>query len=147
MFGALSTLPLYLQMVKGATPTESGLLLLPMMLGHHDRLDPVRPAHSRTGKYKIFPVIGTALMRGRPAAVRAVTVDTARLADHARDVPLRPRASACHADALLAVQNTVPATDMGVATSSATFFRQIGGTLGVAVFLSLLFSSGCRRLA
>ncbi len=141
MFGALSTLPLYLQLVKGATPTESGLLLLPMMLGIMIGSIGSGQLTSRTGKYKIFPVIGTALLAITFFLMLTVTVDTPYWQLDIYFLMIGAGLGLCMQTMLIAVQNTVPAKDMGVATSSATFFRQLGGTLGVAVFLSLLFNS------
>ena len=141
MFGALSTLPLYLQLVKGATPTESGLLLLPMMLGIMSGSMLSGQLTSRTGKYKIFPVIGTRCWRSTFFLMLTVTVDTPYWQLDIYFLMIGAGLGLCMQTMLIAVQNTVPAKDMGVATSSATFFRQLGGTLGVAVFLSLLFNS------
>jgi len=141
MFGALSTLPLYLQLVKGATPTESGLLLLPMMLGIMSGSILSGQLTARTGRYKIFPVIGTALLAITFFAMLTVTVDTSYWLLDILFLAIGLGLGLCMQTLLIAVQNTVPAKDMGVATSSATFFRQLGGTLGVAVFLSLLFNS------
>jgi len=141
MFGALSTLPLYLQLVKGATPTESGLLLLPMMVGIMSGSILSGQLTSRTGKYKIFPVIGTALLAITFFLMLTVTVDTPYWQLDIYFLMIGAGLGLCMQTMLIAVQNTVPAKDMGVATSSATFFRQLGGTLGVAVFLSLLFNS------
>jgi EmrB/QacA subfamily drug resistance transporter len=141
MFGALSTLPLYLQLVKGATPTESGLLLIPMMIGIMGGSVVSGQLTMRTGRYKIFPVIGTALLTLSFFLMLTVDVDTGYGMLSLFFVMIGLGLGLCMQTLLIAVQNTVPAKDMGVATSSATFFRQMGGTLGVAVFLSLLFNS------
>jgi EmrB/QacA subfamily drug resistance transporter len=141
MFGALSTLPLYLQLVKGATPTESGLLLIPMMVGIMGGSVLSGQLTMRTGRYKIFPVIGTALLSVAFFLMLTVDVDTGYPLLDVYFVMIGLGLGLCMQTLLIAVQNTVPAKDMGVATSSATFFRQLGGTLGVAVFLSLLFNS------
>ncbi len=141
MFGALSTLPLYLQLVKGATPTESGLLLIPMMIGIMGGSVLSGQLTARTGKYKIFPVFGTALLAVAFFAMLTVTVDSPYWLLDIYFLAIGLGLGLCMQTLLIAVQNTVPAKDMGVATSSATFFRQLGGTLGVAVFLSLLFNS------
>jgi len=141
MFGALSTLPLYLQLVKGATPTESGLLLIPMMVGIMGGSILSGQLTMRTGRYKIFPVIGTALLAAAFLLMLTVDVDTGYPLLDLYFVMIGLGLGLCMQTLLIAVQNTVPAKDMGVATSSATFFRQLGGTLGVAVFLSLLFNS------
>lgn len=141
MFGALSTLPLYLQLVKGATPTESGLLLIPMMIGIMGGSVLSGQLTMRTGHYKIFPVIGTALLTLSFFLMLTVDVDTGYALLDLYFIMIGLGLGLCMQTLLIAVQNTVPAKDMGVATSSATFFRQMGGTLGVAVFLSLLFNS------
>jgi EmrB/QacA subfamily drug resistance transporter len=141
MFGALSTLPLYLQLVKGATPTESGLLLIPMMIGIMGGSVLSGQLTMRTGKYKIFPVIGTAILTAAFFLMLTITVDTPYWLLDIYFLMIGAGLGLCMQTMLIAVQNTVPAKDMGVATSSATFFRQLGGTLGVAVFLSLLFNS------
>ncbi len=141
MFGALSTLPLYLQLVKGATPTESGLLLIPMMVGIMGGSILSGQLTAKTGRYKIFPTIGTAILAVTFFLMLTVTVDTSYLVLDVYFLAIGLGLGLCMQTLLIAVQNTVPARDMGVATSSATFFRQLGGTLGVAVFLSLLFNS------
>ncbi len=141
MFGALSTLPLYLQLVKGASPTESGLLLIPMMLGIMGGSVVSGQLTAKTGKYKIFPVVGTAILAAAFGLMLTVTVDTPLQLLFVYFLMIGLGLGLCLQTLLIAVQNTVPAKDIGVATSSATFFRQLGGTLGVAVFLSLLFNS------
>ena len=141
MFGALSTLPLYLQLVKGATPTESGLLLIPMMIGIMGGSVLSGQLTMKTGRYKIFPVFGTAILALTFFLMLTVTVDTPYWLLDIYFLMIGAGLGLCMQTMLIAVQNTVPAKDMGVATSSATFFRQLGGTLGVAVFLSLLFNS------
>ncbi len=141
MFGALSTLPLYLQLVKGASPTESGLLLIPMMIGIMGGSVLSGQLTSRSGRYKIFPVIGTFLLSVTFFGLLWISVDTGYVMLDIYFLAIGLGLGLCMQTMLIAVQNTVPAKDMGVATSSATFFRQLGGTLGVAVFLSLLFNS------
>ena len=139
MFGAISMLPLYLQLVKGATPTTSGLLLLPLMVGLMGGSILSGQLTSKTGKYKIFPVVGTGILI--VAFLLMLTVKTnsgyGQLFPYFLLIGLG--LGLCMQTLLIAVQNAVPARDIGVATSSATFFRQLGGTLGVAIFLALLF--------
>ena len=147
MFGGLALLPLYLQIVRGATPTQSGLQLLPMTGGI--MLGSVLSGQliSRTGRYKIFPVLGGALMVGGLLLLHTIGVDTPYW-----------RVGACMAvfglglgnimqPITLAVQNAMTPSEIGVATSSATFFRQMGATAGTAVFLSILFSTVGDRIA
>ncbi|MET3806330.1 EmrB/QacA subfamily drug resistance transporter [Nakamurella sp. UYEF19] len=141
MFGAISMLPLYLQLVKGVTPTQSGLQLLPLMVGLMVGAIASGQLTSRTGKYKIFPVMGTAILVVAFLLLLTIKVTTnyPQLAVYFALVGLG--LGLCMQTLLIAVQNSVPARDIGVATSSATFFRQLGGTLGVGVFLSLLFNT------
>jgi EmrB/QacA subfamily drug resistance transporter len=141
MFGALSTLPLYLQLVKGATPTESGLMLIPMMIGIMSGSVISGQLTARTGRYKIFPVIGAAMLTVAFFLLLTVQVDSSYWLLDSLFLMIGLGLGLNMQTMLIAVQNAVPARDMGVATSSATFFRQLGGTLGVAVFISLLFNT------
>ncbi len=141
MFGALSTLPLYLQLVKGASPTESGLMLIPMMIGIMSGSVISGQLTARTGRYKIFPVIGAAMLTVAFFLLLTVQVDSSYWLLDSLFLMIGLGLGLNMQTMLIAVQNAVPARDMGVATSSATFFRQLGGTLGVAVFISLLFNS------
>ncbi|GAA1996115.1 MFS transporter [Nakamurella flavida] len=141
MFGALSCLPLYLQLVKGASPTASGLLLLPMMIGIMSGSIASGQITSRTGKYKMFPVIGTALLAAAFFLLLTVKIGTPYWQLDIYFLMVGVGLGLNMQTLTIAVQNAVPARDIGVATSSVTFFRQMGGTLGVAVFLSLLFNS------
>ncbi|WP_111767882.1 MDR family MFS transporter [Nakamurella deserti] len=141
MFGALATLPLYLQLVKGATPTQSGLWLLPMMVGLMGGSISSGIITGKTGRYKIFPVVGTALLIVAFAMMLAlIKVDTPYLVLAGTFLVLGAGLGLNMQTMMMAVQNTVKARDIGVATSSATFFRATGGTIGTAVFLSLLFN-------
>ena len=98
MFGALSTLPLYLQLVKGATPTESGLLLIPMMIGIMGGSVLSGQLTMKTGRYKIFPVFGTAILALTFFLMLTVTVDTPVLAAGHLLPDDRRRAGPVHAD-------------------------------------------------
>ncbi len=141
MFGALATLPLYLQLVKGATPTQSGLWLLPMMVGLMGGSISSGIITGKTGRYKIFPVVGTALLIIAFGMMLAlIHVDTPYLVLAGTFLVLGAGLGLNMQTMMMAVQNTVKARDIGVATSSATFFRATGGTIGTAVFLSLLFN-------
>ena len=141
MFGAISMLPLYLQLVKGATPTQSGLLLLPLMLGLMAASILSGQLTSRTGRYKIFPVIGTGILTVAFLLLLTIKVTTGYPMLDTYFFLVGFGLGLCMQTLLIAVQNSVPARDIGVATSSATFFRQLGGTLGVGIFLSLLFNT------
>ncbi len=141
MFGGLAMLPLYLQIVKGRTPTEAGLLLLPLTAGIMIGSILSGQFISRTGRYKIFPVVGTALLVVSLVLLSRISADTHLGVLLAASTLFGLGLGGNMQPLVLAVQNSVPPQDMGVATSSATFFRQMGGTLGTAVFLSLLFST------
>jgi EmrB/QacA subfamily drug resistance transporter len=141
MFGALALLPLYLQIVKGSTPTQAGLQTLPLVLGIMSMSVFSGQFISRTGRYKIWPVIGLSLMIVGIGLLSRVGLDTPYWHTALIMVVIGWGLGGNMQPLTLAVQNAMPAKDMGVATASATFFRQMGGTLGTAVFLSILFSA------
>lgn len=146
MFGGLAALPLYLQIVKGASPTEAGLMLLPLTAGIMGGSVVSGQAISRTGRYKAFPVAGAFLLVGSLMAMSTITADTALWQTMLLTVPFGAGLGFNMQPLVLAIQNTVSPSDIGVATSSATFFRQMGGALGTAVFLSVLFSAAGDRI-
>ncbi len=141
MFGGLATLPLYLQIVKGMTPTTAGLTLIPFTVGIMTGSILTGQLTARTGRYKIFPVIGTLLMGIGALLFSRLSVDTTLLVVFADSLVFGLGLGFTMQPLVLAVQNAVHVKDMGVATASALFFRQVGGTLGTAVFLSILFST------
>lgn len=141
MFGGLASLPLYLQIVKGATPTQAGLLLLPMTLGIMAGSIASGTAISRTGRYRHFPIIGSALLTLSLFVFHYVHADTPLWQTMIVMVFFGVGLGFNFQPLTLAVQNAVPPQQIGVATSTATFTRQIGGTMGTAVFLSILFST------
>jgi Arabinose efflux permease len=146
MFGGLASLPLYLQIVKGATPTSAGLMLLPMTLGMMSGSIISGQIISRTGQYRQFPIIGCGLLIGSLFGFHYVGADTA-LWQTMILMLFFGLGLGCNMQPLtLAVQNAVPPRDIGVATASATFTRQIGGTMGVAIFLSILFTAVPNRI-
>lgn len=147
MFGGLAALPLYLQIVKGATPTEAGLQLLPLTAGIMIGSIVAGQVISRTGRYKVFPVIGATLLVLGLGLLGTVGVETAIPLTMAYMTVFGLGLGFNMQPLVLAIQNSVPSQDMGVATSSATFFRQMGGTLGTAVFLSVLFSTVGDRIS
>ncbi len=140
MFGAISTVPLYLQLVKGSTPTESGFQLLPMILGLMISSIVSGQLISRTGRYKIFPIIGTGFMVIGFLIFTTITADSNYLVLASAMLLVGLGLGQLMQTLTIASQNAVGARDIGVATSSSTFFRQIGGTLGVAVIFSVVFS-------
>ena len=141
MFGALAMLPLYLQIAKGMTPTGAGLALLPLTLGIMIGSIVAGQAIARTGRYKVFPVTGTALLVIGAAFLSRLLADSSLLQVSWRSAIFGLGLGFCFQPLVLAVQNAVNPQDMGVATSSSLFFRQMGGTIGTAVFLSILFST------
>jgi EmrB/QacA subfamily drug resistance transporter len=147
MFGGLSVIPLYLQIVKGASPTKAGLLVLPLVLGIMLSSILAGQLTARTGRYKIFPVLGTLLMVAGLIGLNTINADTPLLHTDIWMFVFGFGLGGCMQTLVIAVQNAVPARDMGVATASATFFRQMGGTLGTAVFLSILFSTVGQKIA
>ena len=140
MFGALMTLPLYLQLVNGATPTESGFLMLPLILGLMIASIASGQLISRTGKYRIFPILGTFFMSAGFFWFTFATADKPVTFMMVGMLLVGLGLGQLMQTLTIASQNSVGARDIGVATSSATFFRQIGGTLGTAVLFSVLFT-------
>lgn len=148
MFGGIALLPQFLQIVNGASPIKAGLMMLPLMGGIMVSSIVSGQLTSRTGRYKIFPVIGTAFITIAMVLLwQLVTPDIPIWELDLMMALLGLGLGLCMQTLVLAVQNAVPARDMGVATSSTTFFRQMGGTLGTAVFLSVVFSTAGDRIA
>jgi EmrB/QacA subfamily drug resistance transporter len=141
MFGAISTIPLYLQIVKGSNPTESGFQLLPMILGLMISSIVSGQLISRTGKYKIFPILGTALMSLGFLVFTTLKADTNYWILAGGMLLVGLGLGQMMQTLTIASQNAVGPRDIGVATSSSTFFRQVGGTLGVAVIFSVVFTT------
>jgi EmrB/QacA subfamily drug resistance transporter len=146
MFGGLAALPLYLQIVKGATPTQAGLMLLPMTLGIMAGSIVSGQLISRTGRYRHWPIIGSVLLVLSLFGFHYVGADTDLWKVMIGMFFFGIGLGFNFQPLTLAVQNAVDRKDMGVATSSATFTRQIGGTLGTAVFLSILFSQAGTKI-
>ncbi|WP_261765644.1 MDR family MFS transporter [Actinotalea fermentans] len=141
MFGALAGLPLFLQISKGMSPTAAGLALLPLTLGIMVTSVVSGQTIGRTGHYRTFPILGTAFLVVGAFLLSRVHADMTLLDVGWRSAVFGAGLGFCFQPLVLAVQNAVPPRDMGVATSSSLFFRQMGGTLGTAVFLSILFST------
>ena len=141
MFGALLTLPLYLQIVFGLSPTNSGLASLPLMVGLLIASIGSGQIISRTGKYRIFPVTGTIVLAAGYLVLTFLTYDKPLWYIFIAMFLIGLGLGQMMQTLTLASQNAVEPTQMGVATGASTFFRQIGGTLGVAVLLSVLFAA------
>ena len=141
MFGGMMTLPLLLQIVMGASPTEAGFMMLPMVAGMMTATIISGQITARTGKYKPFMVIGPILLSLGYLYLTSFSADTEYWQASIGMVLIGLGLGQLMQTLTLAAQNSVPASEVGVATSSATFFRQMGGTLGVAVFISILFNN------
>ncbi len=146
MFGGMMSIPLYLQIVKGASPTKAGLLILPMVAGIMSASLLAGQVTSRTGRYKIFPVAGSALLVIGLVLMSTIGADTALWTTDLFMLLFGAGLGMNMQTIVLAMQNAVPPRDMGVSTAAVTFFRQVGGTLGTAVFLSILFTSAAREI-
>jgi EmrB/QacA subfamily drug resistance transporter len=140
MFGAMLTLPLYLQIVFGLSPTASGFATLPMMAGLMIASIGSGLIIARTGKYRIFPVTGTLVTTLGFVVLTFITIDKPLWFIMIAMFLIGLGLGQLMQTLTLASQNSVAPNQMGVATGVATFFRQIGGTLGVAVLLSVLFA-------
>lgn len=141
MFGGMITLPLILQVVYGASPTEAGLLMLPMVGGLMTASIVSGKLMSSTGRYRIFFNLGTGLLlAGYTYLLLVLDASTPIWVVSAGMVLIGLGLGQLMQTTTVASQNSVHGRDIGVATSSITFFRQMGGTFGVAVFMSILFS-------
>lgn len=141
MFGGMMLLPLYMQIVHGATPTESGFLMLPMVAGLMTASITSGRIISRTGRTRLFPIVGSGLMALGMFALTTISAGTHLWVVAIMMLVVGYGVGNCMQPLLLTMQSSVPPSAIGMATSSATFFRQIGGTIGVAIFLSMLFGS------
>ncbi|KOX25734.1 MFS transporter [Streptomyces sp. NRRL F-6491] len=140
LFGAASYLPGFLQMVEGATATESGLLMLPLMGGIVVASVVSGRLISRTGRYKAYPVAGGALAALGMWLLSHMDADTPRLQHSLWQAVLGTGIGLVMPVLVLAVQNSVRPADLGTATSAHNYFRQIGGSVGAAVFGTLFAS-------
>jgi EmrB/QacA subfamily drug resistance transporter len=140
LFGSVTYLPLFLQVVNGASPTGSGLQILPLMGGLLITSISSGQLITRTGRYKPFPIIGTAVMVVGLVLLSTMDASTTRLEASAYMFILGLGLGSVMQVLVLAVQNAVDYKDLGVATSGATLFRSIGGSVGTAV-LGSIFSN------
>jgi len=134
MFGAIIYIPLYLQTVHAATPTSSGLQLLPLVCGMLATFTISGRLVTRWGRYKIFPVVGTAVMSVGLFLFSLLTPSTPLVISSVYMVVLGAGIGCVVQVLVVAVQNAVPQGQLGTATSTATFCRSIGGAFGIAVF-------------
>jgi EmrB/QacA subfamily drug resistance transporter len=141
MFGGLTSLPLYLQIVRGESPTRAGLQLIPLMVGIILTSAVSGRIMMKTGRYKIFPILGTAVMFASMLMFSTLSVDTPLWQTMTFMAVMGGGLGLSMQTLVISVQNALPPQDMGVATSSVTFFRSMGGTFGVAIALAILFGS------
>ncbi|MED7822007.1 MFS transporter [Streptomyces chiangmaiensis] len=137
LFGAASYLPTFLQMVDGASATESGLLMLPMMAGIVGASIVCGQLISRTGRYKAFPLLGSVLSAVGMWLLSLLEIGTPRWQYSIWMAVLGTGIGMVMPVLILAVQNSVRPADLGTATSANNYFRQIGGSVGAAVFGTL----------
>ena len=140
LFGSVTYLPLFLQVVKGASPTGSGMQMLPMMGGMLLTSIASGQIISRTGRYKFFPILGTLVMAGGLFLLSRMTDETTTLSASLTMLVLGLGLGMVMQVLVIAVQNAVDYGDLGVATSGATLFRLVGGSLGTAV-LGAIFAA------
>ena len=134
MIGASTFLPLFLQVVTGASATASGLLLIPMMAGVVIGSNVCGRLVHHTGRYKAYPIIGIAIALVGLGVLSTIEVTTTRLFISVGMGIIGIGIGSSMPIMTIAVQNTAPQADMGAATSSVNFFRTLGNALGVAVF-------------
>ena len=139
MFGAMMTIPLFLQLVVGSTPTESGIQMLPMVMGMMVATGVGGAVISKTGRYTWLPIVGTGLMFGAFLWLSQVSKTSGYEFIVIGMLVVGVGIGLLMQTLSIASQNAVESKHIGVATSSSTFFRQIGGTLGTAVLFSVLF--------
>jgi EmrB/QacA subfamily drug resistance transporter len=134
MFGALTFLPLYLQVVRGASPTGSGLLLVPLMVGLLTASIASGRRISRTGRYRWFPIVGSATLAIGMLLLTRLGVSTPYVVTAVTMIVIGTGIGLFMQVVILVAQNDAPPEQVGTATSTATFFRSIGGSVGVAIF-------------
>jgi EmrB/QacA subfamily drug resistance transporter len=134
MFGAITYLPAFFQVVRGISPTVSGVYLLPLMAGLLVVSIGSGQIISRTGKYRFFPIAGAALMTVGMFLLSLMGVGSSTVQDAFYMLVLGMGIGGVMQVLVIIVQNGVPHSELGVATSGATFFRSIGGSFGTAIF-------------
>ena len=134
MFGSITYLPAFFQVVKGISPTISGVDLLPLMAGLLVVSIGSGQLISKTGKYRVFPIAGSAAMTLGVLLLSTIGVHTSTALEALYMVILGMGLGGVMQVLVIIVQNAVPHGELGVATSGATFFRSIGGSFGTAIF-------------
>ena len=134
LFGSVTYLPLFLQIVRGKSPTDSGLQLTPMMAGLLITSIGSGQLISRFGRYRAFPIVGTAVMTVGMYLLSGLNIHTSTLATSLYMVVLGLGLGMVMQVLVIAVQNAVDYRHLGVATSGSVLFRQVGGSVGIAIF-------------
>jgi EmrB/QacA subfamily drug resistance transporter len=147
MYGGIVYLPLFLQVVTGSSATSSGLLLLPLMAGLMTTSILSGRVITRTGHYKPWPIAGMAISAVGMFLLSTMDQDTSRLVSSMYMIVLGVGIGMVMQVLILAAQNAVEPADLGVVTSASTFFRQMGGSFGVAVFGAIMTSTVTSQLA
>jgi predicted MFS family arabinose efflux permease len=147
MFGAIVFIPLFLQLVYGDSPTSSGLRMLPLMAGLLVAAIASGRAISRIGRYKIFPIAGTATLVVGMYLLSRLTVDTGPWLASVYMLVVGVGIGLVMQVLVLVVQNDAAPEQIGVATSTATFFRSVGGSFGVSIFGAIFASQLAAHIA
>jgi EmrB/QacA subfamily drug resistance transporter len=147
MFGAIIFIPLYLQLVYGASPTNSGLRMLPLMAGLLVAAVASGQVISRIGRYKVFPIAGTAILTVGMFLLSRLGIGTAPWIASVYMLVVGVGIGLVMQVLVLVVQNDAQPQDIGVVTSTATFFRSVGGSFGVAIFGAIFASRLSSELA
>jgi len=140
MFSTIAYLPTFLQMVNGASATESGLMMIPMTAGMVGATTTTGQLVSRTGRYKIFPIIGTILIAAGLVMLSQISDSTPYAFTAAGMLVLGLGLGSIMQNLVLIVQNSVRRRDLGTATSATNYFRQIGATFGISLFGAIFIS-------
>jgi MFS family permease len=147
MFGAIVFLPLFLQVVNGVSATRSGLLLVPLMVGVIATAITSGRMVARTGRYRVFPIVGTAVMLAGFVLLATMGPGTSLAVASLWMLIVGAGIGLVMQVLVIAAQNAVDYRDLGVATSSVAFFRSLGGALGVALFGAILANRLSANLA
>ena len=147
MFGSISYLPLFLQVVHGVSPTISGVYLLPMVGGLLITSIGSGQLIARTGRYKVYPIVGTALLVVALFLLSRLDEHTSTTLTSLYFLILGFSLGLIIQVLVIAVQNSADFADLGAATSGATFFRSIGGSFGVSVFGAIFSNRLAGQLA
>ena len=144
LFAAIVFLPLFLQLVTGASATRAGLLMLPLLLASAVSTTAAGRIMARTGRYKVFPVLGLALMSAGLALLSGLGATSSRVTAAAFMVVFGLGFGMVSQILMVAMQNTADRREIGTATAAANLFRALGGAVGVALY-GAIFTAGLRH--